>query len=63
MLALLMLARCAQGITTPDQTIQGSRRPDKPLSADLLVIGSPGPFPMVIQLHGLRHASGQMVAA
>ena len=52
MLVLLVLTGCAQGISIPDQTIQGSRIPDRPLSADLMVPSGPGPFPAVILLHG-----------
>jgi dienelactone hydrolase len=47
-----MLAGCAQGVSIPDQRIEGSHIPDKPLSADLMVPSGPGPFPAVILLHG-----------
>jgi dienelactone hydrolase len=51
-MALSVLVGCAHGVTIPAQQIDGSRIPDKPLSADLQVPNGPGPFPAVILLHG-----------
>ncbi len=51
--ALLLLVGCAQAMAIPDQKIGVSRVPDKPLSASLVLPDGPGPFPVVILLHGL----------
>jgi dienelactone hydrolase len=51
-LALLVLVGCAQGVSISDQRIEGSRLPDRPLVADLLVPSAAGPFAVVILLHG-----------
>ncbi len=56
--ALLLLAGCAQTIAIPDQKIGVSRIPDKPLSASLVLPEGPGPFPVVILLHGCGGVSG-----
>jgi dienelactone hydrolase len=56
--ALLLLAGCAQTIAIPDQKIGVSRIPDKPLSASLVLPDGPGPFPVVILLHGCGGIGG-----
>jgi dienelactone hydrolase len=56
--ALLLLMGCAQTIAIPDQRIGVSRVPDKPLSASLVLPDGPGPFPVVILLHGCGGIGG-----
>lgn len=54
--ALVLLAGCAggtsQNLSIPDQPVPGSRVPSGPLSAVLVMPDGPGPFPVVILLHG-----------
>jgi len=54
--ALVLLAGCAgdtrQNLSIPDQPVLGTRVPDRPLSAVLVTPDGPGPFPVVILLHG-----------
>ena len=52
MLVLTLFAGCSQGIAIPDQSIEGSRVPNAPLSATLMLPSGKGPFPVVILLHG-----------
>jgi dienelactone hydrolase len=50
------MAGCAGGtdqyLSIPEQHVPGSRVPDRPLSAVLVTPDGPGPFPVVILLHG-----------
>jgi len=54
--ALVLLAGCAatpsQYLSIPEQQVPGSRVPDRPLNAVLVTPDGPGPFPVVILLHG-----------
>lgn len=52
MLVLTLFAGCSQDIAIPDQSIEGSRVPNAPLSATLMLPSGKGPFPVVILLHG-----------
>lgn len=46
------LAGCADTLAIPDQHIGVSHVPDKKLAASLVMPDGPGPFPVVILLHG-----------
>jgi dienelactone hydrolase len=54
--ALVLLAGCAGGdrgnLSIPEQHVPLSRVPDRPLNAVLVTPDGPGPFPVVILLHG-----------
>jgi len=54
--ALVLLAGCASGtdqyLNIPDQPVLGARVPSRPLGALLVTPDGPGPFPVVILLHG-----------
>jgi dienelactone hydrolase len=54
--ALVLMAGCAgdthQILSIPDQPVLGARVPSSPLSAVLVTPDGPGPFPVVILLHG-----------
>jgi dienelactone hydrolase len=52
--ALALMAGCAGGIdlSIPDQPLLGARVPDRPLNAVLVTPDGPGPFPVVILVHG-----------
>lgn len=54
--ALVLLVGCAGGtgqrLAIPEQPVPGSRAADRPLDAVLLTPDGPGPFPVVILLHG-----------
>jgi dienelactone hydrolase len=54
--ALVLMAGCAGGtdqyLSIPDQPVLGARVPSGPLSAVLVTPDGPGPFPVVILLHG-----------
>src|SRR5580658_8394679 len=54
--ALVLLAGCAgctdQQLSIPEQPVPGSRVPTGPLNAVLVTPDGPGPFPVVILLHG-----------
>ena len=56
--ALFLLAACTgdtgqkQSLLVPEQQVPGSRVPDRPLTAVLMTPDGPGPFPVVILLHG-----------
>jgi dienelactone hydrolase len=62
--ALLLLAACTgdtgqkQSVLIPEQQVPGSRVPDRPLTAVLVTPDGPGPFPVVILLHGCSGLSG-----
>jgi dienelactone hydrolase len=54
--ALVLMAGCAsatgQSLSIPEQHVPLSRVPDRPLNAVLVTPDGPGPFPVVILLHG-----------